>query len=53
MAGAKTIAAGEAEVGVALAEAVTALDGMKPDETARQRQAVRRTLYSTPKATRG
>jgi monovalent cation:H+ antiporter-2, CPA2 family len=48
-AGAVMVAAGEAEVGVALAEAVTAEDGMKCDEAARQRTIIRRSLYGTPK----
>jgi CPA2 family monovalent cation:H+ antiporter-2 len=49
-AGADVVAAGEAEVGVALAEAVTVGDQMDVGEVAEQRQAVRKRLYSTPPA---
>ncbi len=49
-AGATMVAAGEAEVGVALAEAVTAEDEMPCDESARQRELIRRSLYNLPKA---
>ena len=44
-AGAAVVAAGEAEVGVALAEAVTGDDRMDPAATIQQRDAVRRRLY--------
>lgn len=44
-AGAAVVAAGEAEVGVALAEAVTAGDQMDHGAVARQREVVRRSLY--------
>jgi monovalent cation:H+ antiporter-2, CPA2 family len=46
-AGATVIAAGEAEVGVALAEAVTAEDGMDHIAAAEHREAVRSHLYET------
>lgn len=46
-AGAAVVAAGEAEVGVALAEAVTAGE-LDPVEAARQREAVRDRLYNMP-----
>ena len=49
-AGANVVAAGEAEVGVALAEAVTAGDTMAVNATAKQREAVRRRLYGVPTA---
>ncbi len=49
-AGASIVAAGEAEVGVALAEAVTAGDGMDVREAARQRAAIRERLYDSPGA---
>lgn len=49
-AGATVVAAGEAEVGVALAEAVTAGDPMDHGAAARQRETVRRKLYGTPEA---
>ncbi len=49
-AGANVVAAGEAEVGVALAEAVTAGDTMDVNATAKQREAVRRRLYGVPTA---
>ena len=49
-AGAEVVAAGEAEVGVALAEAVTAIDQMVCGEAADQREAIRRSLYETTKA---
>jgi CPA2 family monovalent cation:H+ antiporter-2 len=45
-AGATVVAAGEAEVGVALAEAVTAADGMDHGAVTEQREAVRRSLYA-------
>lgn len=44
-AGADVVAAGEAEVGVSLAEAVTSEEGMDPGARAEQRAAVRRRLY--------
>ncbi|HQP30578.1 MAG TPA: cation:proton antiporter, partial [Deltaproteobacteria bacterium] len=44
-AGADVIAAGEAEVGVALAEAVTAGDAMECGVASRQREAIRAHLY--------
>ena len=44
-AGADVVAAGEAEVGVSLAEAVTAEDAMDPGARAAQRAALRRGLY--------
>jgi hypothetical protein len=44
------VAAGEAEVGVALAEAVTAWDRMDFREAAEQRQAIRNRLYGSPTA---
>ena len=46
-AGATVVAAGEAEVGVALAEAVTAGDDMDHGAAARHRDAVREHLYDT------
>jgi len=46
-AGAAVVAAGEAEVGVALAEAVTAADGMDHGSAAEHRDAVRERLYDT------
>jgi CPA2 family monovalent cation:H+ antiporter-2 len=46
-AGADVVAAGEAEVGVAIAEAVTIGDRLDPDAAARQRDAVRSQLYGT------
>jgi CPA2 family monovalent cation:H+ antiporter-2 len=49
-AGANVVAAGEAEVGVALAEAVTAEDRMEAGEAAEQRRAIRSRLYSSPTA---
>lgn len=48
-AGAAIVAAGEAEVGVALAEAVTAADQMTCGDAADHREAIRRSLYETPK----
>ena len=48
-AGAEVVAAGEAEVGVALAEAVTAIDQMVCGDAADHREAVRRSLYETQK----
>ena len=48
-AGADLVAAGEAEVGVALAEAVTAGDDVDPVAAARQRDGVRARLYQRPK----
>ena len=48
-AGATVVAAGEAEVGVALAEAVTAGDQMDHGAAAEQREAIRRSLYDTPR----
>lgn len=44
-AGANLVAAGEAEVGVALAEAVTASDNLEYRASAQQREAVRTRLY--------
>ncbi len=46
-AGANVVAAGEAEVGVALAEAVTANDNIDHRAAMEQRDAVRRRLYDT------
>jgi len=52
-AGAGVVAAGEAEVGVALAGAVTAADQMTCGDAADHRQAIRRSLYDgTPDLTR-
>jgi len=47
-AGAVVVAAGEAEVGVALAEAVTAGDQIDCGARAEQREAIRRRLYDPP-----
>lgn len=47
-AGATVVAAGEAEVGVALSEAVTAYDNMDPVEAAEHRGGVRTRLYEMP-----
>ncbi len=47
-AGADVVAAGEAEVGVALAEAVLAGDHLDNAEGATQRDAIRRRLYGIP-----
>jgi CPA2 family monovalent cation:H+ antiporter-2 len=47
-AGADVVAAGEAEVGVALAEAVTARDGLDPVAAAAQRVLLRERLYAAP-----
>jgi len=44
-AGAAVVAAGEAEVGVALAEAVTAADQVVCEDVANNREAIRRSLY--------
>jgi CPA2 family monovalent cation:H+ antiporter-2 len=49
-AGASVVAAGEAEVGVALAEAVTAADALDPVQAAAQRDALRARLYDAPPA---
>jgi monovalent cation:H+ antiporter-2, CPA2 family len=49
-AGADVVAAGEAEVGVALAEAVSGLEKMEPATPAEHRDAVRCRLYDMPKA---
>jgi CPA2 family monovalent cation:H+ antiporter-2 len=49
-AGASVVAAGEAEVGVALAEAVTAADALDPVQAAAQRVALRARLYEAPPA---
>jgi CPA2 family monovalent cation:H+ antiporter-2 len=49
-AGADVVAAGEAEVGVALAEAVTAGDGLDHGPAAEKREAIRRRLYEEPMA---
>lgn len=46
-AGAAVVAAGEAEVGVALAEAVTALDNMNHAAAAEHREEIRGRLYGT------
>ncbi len=46
-AGAAVVAAGEAEVGVALAEAVTAGDGMEHGAAAARRDAIRAHLYDS------
>jgi CPA2 family monovalent cation:H+ antiporter-2 len=46
-AGADVVAAGEAEVGVALAEAVTAGESKDVGKTAAQRDAIRQRLYGT------
>lgn len=48
-AGADVVAAGEAEVGVALAEAVTVADQMDHGAAVEQRDAVRSQLYGTPR----
>jgi CPA2 family monovalent cation:H+ antiporter-2 len=47
-AGANVVAAGEAEVGVALAEAVTSDDEMDFPEAAEHREEIRRRLYRAP-----
>ncbi|TAN37985.1 MAG: sodium:proton exchanger [Verrucomicrobia bacterium] len=47
-AGATIVAVGEAEVGVALAEVVTAADQMASGDAAENREAIRRSLYETP-----
>ncbi|NWF74444.1 MAG: cation:proton antiporter [Nitrospirae bacterium] len=47
-AGAAVVAAGEAEVGVALAEAVTAADQMACGNAVEHREAIRRSLYESP-----
>ena len=47
-AGASVVAAGEAEVGVALAEAVTAGDALDPEQAAAQRDSFRARLYDAP-----
>jgi CPA2 family monovalent cation:H+ antiporter-2 len=47
-AGASVVAAGEAEVGVALAEAVTAGDALDPVQASAQRDAFRARLYDVP-----
>jgi CPA2 family monovalent cation:H+ antiporter-2 len=47
-AGASVVAVGEAEVGVALAEAVTASDALEPAQAAAQRDAFRARLYDAP-----
>jgi hypothetical protein len=44
------VAAGEAEVGVALAEAVTADELLDVDKAVEQRDAIRRRLYGTSKS---
>lgn len=51
-AGATVVAAGEAEVGVALAE-VVAGKGLTCDSAAENREAIRRSLYDTPDAGTG
>ncbi len=48
LAGASVVAAGEAEVGVALAEAVTAGDALDPAAASAQRSALRARLYDAP-----
>jgi len=48
-AGATFVAAGEAEVGVALAEAVSIASGTSHDAAAEQRTEIRRHLYGPPK----
>lgn len=48
-AGATFVAAGEAEVGVALAEAVSITSGTSHDAAAEQRSEIRRHLYGPPK----
>jgi CPA2 family monovalent cation:H+ antiporter-2 len=50
-AGAEVVAAGEAEVGVALAEAVTGGDGLSFGEAAEHRDQIRRSLYGVPNVT--
>ncbi len=47
-AGATIVAAGEAEVGVAFVEAVTAADQINCSEAADRREAIRRRLYDDP-----
>jgi len=47
-AGATIVAAGEAEVGVAFVEAVTAADQINCSEAADRRKAIRRSLYDDP-----
>jgi monovalent cation:H+ antiporter-2, CPA2 family len=47
-AGAAVVAAGEAEVGVALAEAISFTDALTCGEAARQRTIIRGQLYDTP-----
>ncbi len=49
-AGAALVAAGEAEVGVALAEAVTAADQMTCGDAAEHREEIRRHLYEGKEA---
>ncbi len=49
-AGATIVAAGEAEVGVALAEIVTASDQMACDTAAEYREYIRSRLYNTPES---
>jgi CPA2 family monovalent cation:H+ antiporter-2 len=49
-AGADVVAAGEAEVGVALAEVVTAADEKACRVAADHRESIRRSLYDAPKA---
>ncbi len=51
-AGANVVAAGEAEVGVALAEVVTAADERACSVAAEHRESIRRSLYDAPKATK-
>lgn len=48
-AGANVVAAGEAEVGVALAEVVTAADQSACQVAAEHRESIRRSLYDAPK----
>ncbi|MGV8074966.1 MAG: cation:proton antiporter [Syntrophobacteraceae bacterium] len=52
-AGASVVAAGEAEVGVALAEAVTPPEKTDLGVAAEQREAIRNRLYDAPKASQG
>jgi CPA2 family monovalent cation:H+ antiporter-2 len=49
-AGANIVVTGEAEVGVALAEAVAVGDEMPPDAAKEYRQSVRSRLYDLPKS---
>ena len=51
-AGASVVAAGEAEIGVALAEVVTAGDERACTVAAEHRESIRRSLYDAPKASK-